>query len=432
MVAGRVQQHPEHVKKTQQDLRLLRSAVIYGANAAGKSNLIKSIAFAKQLILAGTRPQKNILLNQFKLDDESRGAVSEFSFEIVTASGAYAYGFQLTPKEIVSEWLYEIRKTTEIMLFERKTVNGKTHVEFGKVAFENSKDEQFLGFVAQGTRINQLFLTECIERSVEYFRDVYFWFRDKLTIIFPDSKFDGLELSIRSGDQLKESLLKLLREFNTGITEINLKEVSIDEVIDVPESVKEKLLGTIEEHTTGILSSNDDVRYLLSKENNEQPVKIEKLMTSHSCTACATDEDILFNINEESDGTQRLMDLLPALVDGVQNDKVYIIDELDRSLHPELSSKIMQLFLDNATTELSQFIVTTHDASLLNLKFFRRDEIWFVEKSQTGVSEVYSLEEFAPRYDKDIRTGYLKGRFGAIPFVRDFDKKDWGLSASKA
>lgn len=432
MVAGKTRQHPIHVTKTQQDLRLLRSAIIYGANAAGKSNLIKSIAFAKQLILLGTRPQKNIFLNQFKLDDETQKLPSEFSFEFKTSSKAYAYGFQVISKEIVSEWLYEIRKKTEVMLFERTNVEGKTLVKFGKVIFDSKKDEQFLDFVAQGTRPNQLFLTECTERSVEHFAAVYSWFRDKLTIIFPSSKFEGLELSISSGDELKTSLLELLRAFNTGITEINLKEIDIADITDLPEEVKENIVQTMEEYSTGILSSHDDMRYLLSKEEPNKPVKIQKLMTSHSCRNCVSDDEVLFNIDEESDGTQRLMDLLPALIDSYKNDKVYIIDELDRSLHPELSSKIMQLFLEGSITQDSQFIVTTHDASLLDLKLFRRDEIWFVEKSQNGSSGVYSLEEFAPRYDKDIRTGYLRGRFGAIPFVRDFDKGEWGLSASKA
>lgn len=427
MVAGKTKQHFRHVTKTKQDLRLLRSAIIYGANAAGKSNLIKSIAFARQLILIGTRPQKSILLNQFKLDDESHKLPSKFSFEFTTKNKAYIYGFQLTSKEIVSEWLYEIRKTTETLLFERTTSEGKTKIEFGKGIVKNKKSEQFLDFVAQGTRLNQLFLTECTERSVEHFMDIYSWFSDKLTIIFPSSKFEGLELSIKSGDELKESLLELLKAFNTGITEIDLKEVDISDINDIPEKLKQDIIQSMEDNSTGILSSNDDMRYLFSKEDANKPVKIQKLMTSHSCI---DDNEVLFSMDEESDGTQRLMDLLPALIDSFNNDKVYIIDELDRSLHPELSRKIMQLFLENAITENSQLIATTHDASLLDLKLFRRDEIWFVQKNKFGSSEVYSLEEFSPRSDKDIRTGYLRGRFGAIPLVRGLDEFKQMISAS--
>ena len=124
-------------------------------------------------------------------------------------------------------------------------------------------------------------------------------------------------------------------------------------------------------------------------------------------------------IIEESDGTQRLFEIVPALLE-LTNDaheRVFVIDELDRRLHALLSYKILELFLARCARHNGQLIVTTHEAGIMDLELLRRDEIWFIEKSAKGVSNLYSLEEFHPRYDKDIRRSYLQGRFGAIPML---------------
>ena len=136
-------------------------------------------------------------------------------------------------------------------------------------------------------------------------------------------------------------------------------------------------------------------------------------------------EEALFSMDEESDGTRRIMDLLPSLAGMSSSDKVYVIDEIDRSLHPLLSYQLIKLFLSTVSSQ-SQLISTTHEVNLLDQKLLRRDEIWFVEKDNTGASHVYSLEEYAPRKDKNIERGYLMGRYGAIPVFGDITFEEPG------
>ena len=161
------------------------------------------------------------------------------------------------------------------------------------------------------------------------------------------------------------------------------------------------------------LSASGMRRYRVIK-NEHQELELSKLMLKHHMGD--SDEEVSLDIEEESDGTVRLMDLIPILTLGEGESRVFVIDELDRSLHPNLCYKLIELFLARPAPT-SQVIVTTHETNLLDLALLRRDAIWFVEKDQGGASHTYSLEEFTPRYDKDIQKGYLLGRFGAIPFV---------------
>ncbi len=157
--------------------------------------------------------------------------------------------------------------------------------------------------------------------------------------------------------------------------------------------------------------------------NRQNQLELFKLMTGHKIKD--RPDEAFLDITAESDGTRRLIDLLPALHLLLRSGGVCIIDEFDRSLHPIISFKIIELFLNNQTGLDSQLIVTTHESGLLNLNLLRRDEIWFVEKNKDGASSLYSLEEFVPRYDSDVGKGYLHGRFGAIPVVGDISKLGW-------
>jgi uncharacterized protein len=409
LIPGRARQHPGHIVETQEGcgLSLLRAAIIYGANASGKSNLVKAMNFAQELISKGTQIRAAIPRTPFKLCEDNALRPSKFEFELKYGKRCYVYGFEVDSQRVYEEWLYEIKKTTEIMLFERvTTVEGKTTVDFGKVDFSSKKEEEFLEFVAMGVRPNQLFLTESMERDVEHFADVYQWFTDVLVVIYPQSRFLHLATMAVDSD-FGEQMANYLDEFGTGILGPELKPVELDD--EFPKEVVRDLREKPQSDTQFISVSSGE-SYLLNWTNGDLEAK--KLMFQHKMSDC--DDRVTLDIKEESDGTRRLLDLLPAFANLANKDRVIIIDELDRSLHPQLSYKLLQLFLEDSTSN-SQIVATTHEEHLLNLELLRRDEIWFVEKDQTGASHVYSLEEFAPRYDKDIEKGYLMGRYGAIP-----------------
>ncbi|MEK7433689.1 MAG: ATP-binding protein [Cyanobacteriota bacterium] len=424
MIAGKGRTLKEHVIKAKgrNDINLLKNGVIYGANASGKSNLIKAMLFAKDLIIDGTKHNKPIAINNFKLDKNSLNKPSKFEFDIKYKDVVYSYGFTLNSSKIISEWLYEIDKVKDKLIFKRKTLeNNDIYIEFGNINFKNKEEKQFIDFVAKGTRKNQLFLTESIERnvkSVQDFINVYEWFNEVLSFVFPDSKDFSIIHSLKINNEIQKVIQNFLDIFDTGISQLEPIEVDINKIIsslpsDIIINFSDKFLG-LENGSKGILNINNDTYgYSKDKQGNNT---MFKLMSKHKSKDLSN--DILFELSEESDGTQRLMDIIPILISISLQHQVFIIDELDRSLHPLLISKFLDVF-SKINKNNSQIIFTTHQSTLLNLDILRKDEIWFIEKNQYGESNIYSLEEYNPRYDKDIRKGYLSGRFGAIPLMEN-------------
>jgi uncharacterized protein len=425
MVAAKGRILKDHVisGKNARDVSLLRTAVIYGANASGKSNLIKSMEFARSLIVKGTPAGEQIPVTKFKLDLKASKRPSRFQFEFKCKDKVYSYGFSLDADCIHEEWLYDRSTPTEKLLFERKSIIGeKTQVTFGKLNYKEDKDEQLLIFTGLGTRPEQLFLTETFQRNTGYFNDIYEWFQKKLIFIFPESAFGGIEFFLKENETLSNEFKKYLLMFDTGISDIITEEYDLEkDRTDIPKEIITNIQKDLKEKDIkALIRSENNSRYALFKNGAEQ-IKALKLLSKHKIKG--TNKEEHFEIKEESDGTQRLIDILPALMTLQSFETVIIIDEIDRRLHPHITKKILEIFLSFKSK--SQLIVTTHETSLLDLKLLRKDEIWFVEKNKDGESSVYSLEEYKPRYDKDIRKGYLLGRFGAIPFLRGKKGLGW-------
>jgi len=420
MQAGKTTLLRHHVIRGQKrsDINILKCAVIYGANASGKTNLIKSMKFATDFIIKGTQTGDQIPIRNFKLDPSNSKKPSKFQFDFTNKGKMYSYGFELDRKCIHSEWLYEITKTKETLLFRRGEANSKDYeINYKNIGCKNDEEEQFLKFIWKGTRPNQLFLTETMQRNATHFLDVYSWFRNKLIFIFPESFASGIELKLSEGEATRDDLLENFSLFDTGISNIITKKYKLDELKDIPVDVKNKISNDL--HKKGDLallcSISDNERYTVQQDKDGTLTAL-KLFAKHKLKG--SNEEIVFDINEESDGSQRLIDLVPALTNLLKADCTVMIDEIDRSLHPHLSWQFLNIFLSKSGNRNSQLIVTTHESTLLDLKLLRRDEIWFVEKNKDGEAHVYSLEEYKPRFDKDIRGGYLLGRFGGIPYIR--------------
>jgi AAA15 family ATPase/GTPase len=415
MIPGKTRNHTNHIISggdSRHAVNLLRGAVIYGANASGKSNMIKAMDFARTLILEGTKTHQTIQTKPFKLDSKSLQNPSKFEFEIRTKGKDYLYGFELTPAQIVSEWLYELKLTTQELLFERQASdNGQIKVEFGNIKFKSKKEKDFLDFVGMGTRPNQLFLTESMDKNINLFESVFRWFSSSLTIIFPETRFRISEKNTKDIDLLSF----YLERFDTGICGIELRTVSSDNKF--PTDFQKDIIDLLskdenKDHRISLTGSRGQRALLSLNETGE--IISQELVFRHKMTDCH--DEVAFDSDEESDGSIRLMDLIPVLYLGENREKVFVIDELDRSLHPKLCQQLLELFFERENSQ-TQMIVTTHESNLLTFDLLRRDEIWFVEKDINGTTHIYSLEEFAPRYDKDIQKGYLLGRFGAIPII---------------
>ncbi|MCX7112198.1 MAG: ATP/GTP-binding protein [Proteobacteria bacterium] len=432
MVADKDDQHPAHEISLREGYKLkaLRTAALYGANAHGKTKLVEAMSLVQKLVTKGRKPGQSIPVAPFRLDAGKRSLPSRFEFVIFHEGVEYTYGFVANSKRILEEWLFAKPKSQEVRYFERVTDDqGNTKVEFGPLLKRKEAGEaQFLEFVARGTRENQLFLTEAVERNVKSVKPVYEWFDGVLKLVPTNQPMQSIELRACEESSFIEFMGRFLRSADTGINGIETEEEKLDyerHLPSFPGTLRKKLDGhLVEGHSAAFMSSEEGEPSLAIRPGKDGPV-LARLKTQHQDKQ---GETVLFNVEEESSGTQRIMQILPILADLKAGNGVYVIDELDRKLHPLLSRLFVEAFLEMSKGQNCQLIFTTHETSLLNLDLLRRDEIWFVEKDRTGASHLYSLASLKVRPDLKIERGYLQGRFGAIPFIGD--TRDLGWSAN--
>ena len=402
-------------------------AILYGANGSGKSNLVKAIQFAAQLILAGTGPREKIPRQPFLLDRETQAKPSGFEFRILADGRVFSYGFTLTETEIATEWLSVLAGEQEEPLFERQTDPGGTAlIEIG-AALKNPEAgaEKIIALAEVGVRRNQLFLAG-IRESVDaanfggLIRPAAQWFEQQLVIVFPETRFAGLADLLAKNPAFSEFAGKFLSEASTGVRQLKVEtvEAQIDGGAGFPSSLLSNLIERTATGGTVAFQAQGGKEVLLEKGEGSQ-VRLRTIQAEH---ATGGGDQIALPFEEESDGTRRLTHLLPALFHLQNQPKVYVIDELDRSLHPLLSKKFLEFFLWSCNRHPSQLILTTHESNLLDLDLLRRDEIWFAEKGAEGSTSLYSLSDFQVRQDLKIQKGYLQGRFGAIPFLGNLEQ----------
>lgn len=423
LIPGRGTLKSHHKSKAIKGTTALKTAVVYGANASGKSNLMKAIAFGKEFVLKGNRTEQPIKFNSFILDKELLGQNSRIEYEIQHKNKNYAYGFVFNSKEIIEEWLYEISKKSEKKIFTRDK-NRRKEFDLEAILNKNKKSEekQFLKFTAKGTQKNQLFLSEIRTRKVKEnvsniddLINVIDWFQNALTVIYPDSKNVGKKFELLEDTDLKKVFTEMLGYFDTGIDGIEFKEVDIDK-IDIPseilKDIKNDLLGEKSEKTNAFISNLQDDKYYVISLLKNGVLKAQLLKTKHKVIGGGYE---LFDLRDESNGTRRIMDLIPLIIDFFKGDNVFVIDEMERSLHPNLIYDLFDFFLSKCKNINSQIIVASHESTLLTQKLLRKDEIWFVVKDKSGASRLHSLEDYSIRFDKEVRRDYLLGRYRGVP-----------------
>jgi AAA15 family ATPase/GTPase len=400
----------------------LKTALIYGANASGKSNMVKALKFGRDLMLK-PNGAKSISYQKFRLSEKSGSENSRIEYELQHKDKNYAYGFIFNNNEIVEEWLYEISKKAEKEIFSRKNT---TEFNLEPLFSVNKVDEEksFLDFTAKGTPHHRLFLSEISTRnvkenvsSVDDLLAVIDWFKNALKVISPDDKYnEGLKFEISNNQKLEKLYGSLLSYFDTGITKVALKDIK-PELVSIPEGLRKKI------HEDLLDDSSEAVRTMISTPNesymifeNDGDARYQKFVTMHRHSEGQS--DVPFDSRDESDGTNRMMDFVPVILDLLKGGNVFIIDEMERSLHPNIIYDIIDLYLEKCQSVHSQLIVASHEASLLNKNLLRQDEIWFTHKGEkTGATEISSLEEYSVRFDKEIRKDYLLGRYKAIPRI---------------
>ena len=392
--------------KIEKNLKVLKSAVIYGNNASGKSNLLNAIGFMKGVVLNSFRDaiseqsSRKIALNKFLLSTETENKPSHFEVLFTCDRIKYRYGFKISEEIIESEWLF-YTDSRETPLFIR---NGQ-EFEINKSSFEEG-----LG-LEKRTRENVLFLSLVAQLNGEIANRILKWFKD-LNLI---SGIHDRSYKRYTMDSLKtdKNFLKWVSDFVDflEITKLSTEEEEVED-LDLDTLKREEK----DEEIINFLSS-------LQKIQSKQPRR-DRIITWHR----KFDENhflvdsvpFAFDSNE-SEGTKKLIYLLGPWYDSLKNGKVLIVDELDSRLHSKLTLKLVEYFHRHNQNH-AQLIFAGHDTSLLDKDVFRRDQIWFIDKDQFGVSNLYSLADFSSekvRNKSAFDKNYLAGKYGAIPFIQE-------------
>jgi len=404
------------------NVRLLRTGVVYGANASGKSNLIKAIDFARKIILSGIN-STDTYKKHFRLERDKADSPTKFEFELEVENKFYSYSFSTILKtgRIVEEWLYEIGNGKPKKIFERES----DHISLGSELLANDSKSRFEIYAEEMKNQNsQLFLSEVAEKDLEIsgaldINKVFNWFSKKLDIVYPEDRYFGFT---GVNQDLTAELSRYLSRFDTGVKDITTIDEDFEDALkNYPDGLKARIIKDFSEEDmteAAIHSSGPDGEILTLFKTPEGEIKARKLAFIHG-----DDKKEAFELKEESDGTRRLLDFIP-LLSKFSQDHTVLVDEFDRSLHPKLTREFFRLFHSMIGSK-SQLIVSTHESTLLDLELLRRDEIWFVEKSSDGSSKLLSLNAFNERYDKKVEKAYLLGRYGAVPVFNSFENISW-------
>ncbi|NLU40794.1 MAG: ATP-binding protein [Firmicutes bacterium] len=410
MGATKERQHGERIPRVAKyRARVLPIAVLYGGNASGKTNFFKALRFVQRFVVDGTYPDQKIPVQPFLLDNSSEKP-SRFSVTILVDETMYELSFAATRQSVLEEKLVGVLSSAERVLYHRTSPKGE-----GIVFDPSLGDQDFLRFAARGTRDNQLFLTNAVSQNISTFSPVYSWFKDSLHFISPDARFGPFVRFFERESPLASAAQTLLARLDTGVVRLDGEEVPVDE-LPISESQLSELRSRLREDEVATLFAGRNRRIVILRDGDSLTAK--KMVAYHRTV---DGSECKFDMAQESDGTVRIIDLLPAFVDLSEHGStdVYVIDELDRNLHTFVTKFFIEMYMAScSSSSRSQLLFTTHDLLLMDQKLFRRDEMWITERDQTGVSTLLSFAEYENvRYDKDIRKSYLLGRLGGVPRV---------------
>jgi hypothetical protein len=393
MEAAAISEHEESNVFFFDKYKLLKSAVVYGANASGKSNFINAMASMKWIVLNSskeTQATDQMPVYNFSLSTETDNKPSFFEVVFICDQKKFRYGFEIDKDRVYSEWLFFTPSRREVRLFIRNVDDIKinpTHFKEGKG-------------LEKRTRPNALFLSVVAQFNGSIAQKILVWFYVFMIISGLDDKtFMGVTAAQLENEDFRQKLLKYLK-----IADLGIDDISMEKKFELSESMKDLLIS--EDGDFGEV-------YDISIFHHKYDDKHEKLASK-----------VKFNLGYESEGTQKFFGILgPILAFLGVGLSTLVIDELDARLHPFITRFIIELFHSKQTNpNNAQLIFATHDTNLLTNKLFRRDQIWFTEKDQYGATDLYSLVEYKNvRKDAIYEKDYIAGKYGAVPFIKNFE-----------
>ena len=376
--------------------RLLRSAVVYGPNAGGKSNFIRAVAFVKQFVISSAKELQEgeeIAVTPFLFNQLGPTQPSEFEVQFLQEGVRYQYGFAVTKEMVTNEWLIAYPEGRAQRWFERTFQSESNDCQwyFGSRFIGRKKQWQEM------TRSNALFLSTAIQWNSEQLRPVFTWFQRLFVIGHGTLLAPAYSMNACQDDEKKKQILAFMNEADISISDILMetKDFSAEDLpSDMPEEIKE------------------DIRRSMDGK------KMTRVGFLHPVDG--GDSRVSLPLEEESDGTRKLFAYAGPWLNMLSQGRIIIADELDNSLHPKIMRYLLSMFHNGKTNQANgQLIFTTHDTSLLDQDLVRRDQIWFVEKDKSNASNLYPLTDFKPRAGEALQKGYLNGRYGALPYTSE-------------
>lgn len=419
-------QRLSHHRITKNGIDVLRLSALYGANGSGKSNLIKSISLLESMIVDDGKLPPNSENLKFRLRGEKilNDPIS-LGIEFYIKSKIYYYSITFDDGIILNEYLAESKKDKDILIFERNIENKIQSITFFEGYINNEKNKLFVDVLAEKLlQKDELLLSFLNSKYKEDFPDVeiaFKWFDDILVIIKPDAKPGTIAHLLDTNSEINDFANNLISRLNTGIFKINVAKQKFEEFTSDKKKIQ-SIKEDLKKDPNGIsvlTHSETGEEATLVYENEELYVK--RLITTHLNDKGAQVE---FSVGMESDGTKRLIDYIPALNGIINEESVYLIDEIERSIHPiTIKEIISKISLDSSAK--GQLIFTTHESALLDQEILRPDEIWFAQKDIDGSSKLYSLSDYNIHNTANIENGYLNGRYGGIPFLSNLHDLNW-------
>lgn len=416
----------DHRVSVGSNTKLLKHAVIYGANASGKSNLVDFFQFFMTTLEDGLPAWGTKFFCRNHASNETRDSIFEIQMEIDGKFYAYGFSARLAERWITGEWLYELYQNGSARrIFEREgnsvpelddsiRLSREDRIRFDTYAadFEDNIVDLFLTNMNRGKKY-------AVDSGLQVFRKIYDWLSNHIVIITPNSRMTDFKYYYEN-DSLAV-INDLITTFDTGVSNVRIEEIEMNDlskILPKPilEDVLERVKSKISENSTGLfrMSGRTETNFFnIEIKGNEEPT-ITTIKLKHGKSIFD------FDFEDESDGTRRLFDLMDMLLIK-DDDIVFVVDELERSLHPKLTEHFLELFGARHKKNKIQLVFTTHESSIMDQKLFRRDEIWFIERDEENNSKIYSLDRFKERYDKKLSKAYLEGRYGAIPVFNRFD-----------
>jgi hypothetical protein len=380
--------------------KILRSAVIYGANSSGKSNLISALERMREVVLASVRLNDSDELDYspFLLSTETENQPTFFEIIFWQDSTRYRYGFEYNLKQIVNEWLFTGKsETKEKPLFLRTAEGIGVDAKFKEGEGNESK-----------TNDNRLFVSLVAQLGGDISKKVLEFFNGYNVL-------SGLEHNDYTGFTMRmlhknlngcEESLELYQKLKLGFQDIKAIESDFNP-LEIPGNLPDKLKAKLIKDLSG-----------------KKSISLKTVHNKFDKKGKIVDLVILDKLKNESEGTNKIIDLSGPIFDTLKLGKVLIIDELDAKLHPLITMRIVEIFNSpESNPNNAQLIFATHDTNLLGEELFRRDQIWFTEKDEQEQTDLYSLYDFnlpdgsKVRNDSNLEKNYIRGRYGAIPFI---------------